>query len=1145
MTFRTIKFKALLLCVLILSAFAKLSNAGEIRAFSLREANRQLSMGMDFHEQLKTIGGITRFAGMVYDQKTQDIILIGKVRKELPPVMLDDFIVALRSRLNGRAYPLVSIDRVGHTAKSGMQDVRFDGGIKGTQFGRDFLDSDIVLKHYSLDLLEKIKGIDPYLRLYEGTTKEKLLQQNKQVEKVKWFSEKDSKKIIDGHKGKTVRENSMAQSRFWFYVMPEESFIVEREGVYVIEGLRLGVRAETIVKKSTDNKGLTSNGGKDEVGERFARQFSDGFRRASEKHHALKRLKALFDLVAIAEGIAHLEKRPALQHLIHAYAVRNKATPERYRLVRRVGEFRTGDDKVAALVELSGGIKLEAILLALEDGDVSALRTVVLASRPSSNALSWKIPLASWEMPNDVVRAVESKKSTTVLKTNTAPKELSCGLTIQRFFFEEEDTGGEPPVFKGFPDPTPMPEIDTTGGQPHKLDKMLSSQERRSPRIGGVMLNGTANVLQDSAGQDRHTHGDFSLVVKGLKGRGTPSDLKKFITALWSIYYSKEDPGISIDPIAIGADRQLVRYIGQVINTDLGRVMREADYLMKKWAVGTESPGIPGFRDVDTIAGHRGLTYADAFRRFWFVPEDMTFKAGDGMFIFKHGRMVLKTELMLTNNQTHIVQSDRVFAEFFTEHYKEIAAKYPVFNELFEYAKLVSIAKYLKKQGIPLHWFIMSHLDEVMTEDSKGTVETLSKGSKFLKDVRIEGGVEISGQYVMDKGAADAIRRTVLRLGKESTYPQRPEPNVSNQIVVPKNSSFAIEREVFSIVSEKSDHLTTGTNTQFQTDIAIRNGTEPGLELVRYYSPELKDGYSQGEFGQGWHLLRPYRIVPMGRPEVAFSNALIPRKMAVRNLMTGAAEILTFDDNVYELSGYRPDDLKTSRIVGLFWTVSGGMRLIDKLGNEFWFNASFMPTEMRFSKDFGIRFEYGHEEAYQKGLGAQPYRLSSEGDKHVPDLAMHTADGRKTRLPEKLRLTDVKTRKSKVYRIGKNASGFLGYVPEKSQAMDREFIALRHDGIHIFIDANGNEIWFDKNLKFLKYRPLLVKAVIQGNYRWDPAVKDMLFEDNHTARMEYELDKGDFRVSTISLFKRGLSTAIHKVAYHYSEDSLLARISSR
>ena len=117
---------------------------------------------------------------------------------------------------------------------------------------------------------------------------------------------------------------------------------------------------------------------------------------------------------------------------------------------------------------------------------------------------------------------------------------------------------------------------------------MLSSQERRAPNIGGVMLSDVATIFDDSEEETRYASRDFSFIVQGLTQGKAPSNLGKFVTALWSVYYSEEDPGISIDPIGWGVDKQLVRYIGHVINTDLGRVMREADYLMKKWAVGTE-----------------------------------------------------------------------------------------------------------------------------------------------------------------------------------------------------------------------------------------------------------------------------------------------------------------------------------------------------------------------------------------------------------------------------------------------------------------------------------------------------------------------------------------------------------------------------
>ena len=135
-----------------------------------------------------------------------------------------------------------------------------------------------------------------------------------------------------------------------------------------------------------------------------------------------------------------------------------------------------------------------------------------------------------------------------------------------------------------------------------------------------------------------------------------PKLYRKFITALWSVYYSDQDPGISIDPPKRETEEEpseaefmkpethSVRYIGRVLNTDLGRVMREADYLMKKWAVGTEKPNYPGFRSVDGYCTGGGVQHAGVRRRFWFVPEDLRFRQAEGLLLFESGRMRLNTE---------------------------------------------------------------------------------------------------------------------------------------------------------------------------------------------------------------------------------------------------------------------------------------------------------------------------------------------------------------------------------------------------------------------------------------------------------------------------------------------------------------------
>lgn len=658
-------------------------------------------------------------------------------------------------------------------------------------------------------------------------------------------------------------------------------------------------------------------------------------------------------------------------------------------------------------------------------------------------------------------------------------------------------------------------------------------------RIGGISLDTAANIIASEAAFGNGD--DFSVIFTGPAGDIDIHYFRMFVTALWSVYYSDASPGISIDPIAWGAERQLVRYIGRVINTDLGRVMREADYQMKQWAVGTSRPDMEGFRDVDTIAGADSMTYADAARRFWFVPADMTFKAGDGVFLFDHGRMVLKTELMVVDRQTHALDSDRQFAQFFTDHYQQIAAKYPIYQELFEYAKLVSIAQYLKQRGVALHWFLMAHLDDVLTEDSKATVATLSKGSRFLKDVRIEGGVDMSGRYVLDESAAQAIRGTLARIGQTSQAQDAAQRNAVTAAAPARSGTANVARQVFSIVPRYS--VTAAKDVRgvgYQTDITVRQGTQPGLELVRYFSPAVDGVYSDGEFGKGWHLLRPYRLVPIGRPETPFLNAFVPARVALRNLLTGRDETLIFDDKSSRLAGYYPADTQQSRIVGAFWTAAGGMRLVDKLGNEFWFGEDWALQEMHLSEEFGIRFEYGYEEASRSRYSNPPYRLARAGQENATDLLMLSASGDQAELPQKLNFTDAATGVSKVFTFGESPSGLLGYSYDAAQPLDRQFITLRNDGSHVLMDAAGNEIWFDANLRFHKLRQRVVKALAQGSYQWSDALQSLDFLANHTVRLVYEFQDGKFRIAQAQLFSKGSTTMAHHVEYRYSNESLLA-----
>lgn len=505
---KRVKTAWFVLASVVLLGFESGSFAGSMRAFSLRQADRMLEEGSTADQNLRTLGGITRITGMVFDRENADVILIGKVVEDLPPATLDDLVVALRCRLLKGQYPKVSIDMLEETQKTKLQEVRFEGGIERTQFGSDFLQSDVILKRYSLHLLSQVQGLSSYLSLYEKATTKQMETSGHPVEVVTWLSEEESRKAVERLAAKTPSESETVQSRFWFHVMDDQSFIKELDDVYLIQELRLGVKAEPIHRSRADSSGKKTEQPKDEVGEEFARQFSEQYQKACNEHPALKRLKLLFELTCIAEGMANLgSSRPALDHLTHKYPVGPVETPEKYPLVQRVGEFH-GKGEVTTLVQLSGGIDMEAILLALEDGDVSALKMAVLESRPGPRSLCWTLPLDDWTMADGAPKGGNGGvKRPALAKTEIKPKKLGFSLGVQRFLFDPKRPGVGGEKFQGFP---ALPAVPPARGPLPKLRRLhgfsagpIESYSQRRTQRGLVFLDrgnwtGAANAFTDA-----------------------------------------------------------------------------------------------------------------------------------------------------------------------------------------------------------------------------------------------------------------------------------------------------------------------------------------------------------------------------------------------------------------------------------------------------------------------------------------------------------------------------------------------------------------------------------------------------------------------------------------------------------------------
>ena len=142
--------------------------ATEYIAFSLKIAQEKVlkESGKQPSPDVFYLGGITKIFELVYDQKSDDLILVGVQDKDRPALTLDDFAVALRAVFIHEKWPLVSIDPSYEASNPKMQAVRYEGGIEDTQFGMDLLHANLWLKRLEEGLIRlgilEVFGIKSY-----------------------------------------------------------------------------------------------------------------------------------------------------------------------------------------------------------------------------------------------------------------------------------------------------------------------------------------------------------------------------------------------------------------------------------------------------------------------------------------------------------------------------------------------------------------------------------------------------------------------------------------------------------------------------------------------------------------------------------------------------------------------------------------------------------------------------------------------------------------------------------------------------------------------------------------------------------------------------------------------------------------------
>ena len=1004
--------KHLILLIILTFGYVSAVPATEYAAMSLKRASELLQSGdPQSKKQAMTLAGITRPYALIHDR--DDLIFVGECNEGMSPLTLDDWTVAVRSEFLAGHDPVVSIDQTPETSKTGQQTVRFEGALKNTQFGADMLAADVVLKKLALGLTSaEVFGVTSFLKLSAASYKEKPSGQGD-------------------------------FTRFWFLPMHSDSYVLARDGVVIVEEYKIDVQNQRYIegKATRDEDSAVSS---------FAASIRSGFGDLKASYPEIARMEQLYYMTAIAQGLGalHMQKSdPAIKYWLERHGVKSVETRDTYPMKENSANVTQESGKVAKL-RLSGGINLEALVVNLQDGVPDTVKRYVLASRPDQAALSWKVPLVSlsWthEIDHDEIDSALKK-----LRSNG-----NFGMSIQRQFARFQDSRSA--TFQASPAIIPPSSLQFTTPR----DSFSSLPDNRlmsfSQHVGGVMLSAAATIAGAATGKVDLSRGNFSLVVDGQGAQLDPKTFRKFITALWAVYYSDQDPGISIDPIEWGGKDHVVRYIGRVINTDLGRTMREADYLMKKWAVGTERPDEPGFMNPDDIKGQKGGPLYGASSRFWFVPEKMSFKRAGNALVFDQGRMTVKTEFNL--NDTNIAglkadPSNQEFADFLTDHYGSLKRNNAVLDDLFEYAKMVGLAKYLKDSGVPLFWFLMANKDLVLTENSPGTVSALAKGSDYFRNIRIEGGVDMStkGDYVMDEKLAQAIlhARSAAKPGGASPTAYSYATNETRGTSQPFN--FKLGTNAYSVVPQHS--LTSGKDrrgNRYQTDFAVRS---EGFQA----SEEALDSFKRT-------MLRYLRNEELGPMVANLSSNELKKKYEALYQEAMSRAVKRFSPLAKRLDQLEDKEFSSAAAAASAVKDAIGEDLGEKLGPLF-AKETHYKTDLELVRWFNPRQqEVG---PFGKGWSALiPYQLKVAGTNTVA----YQSGGATWKCPAKMIIKDLIAGTEETMLFNTNKYQCLAYVPEKPEKSLVVALYPRTDASFAFKDKLNNSFEFDPSLRLTNMR---------------------------------------------------------------------------
>ncbi len=406
----------------LLSVASPQATSGEsktlVTALSLRvlQENAYKSAGR-LDSQLEHLGGLTIINGFVIDEKSHDIILYGVNDPALPPLNVDDFVIAMRNiwlryaRLEGNTYyyasPGCSID----PDPSVLQKLDVIGAQIGQSKSADENEQTLQLWQKTANAPQKVSVLGiPFNSRFAQTMVEadyamKTLADGSDIPlhaNLTSMTDRSMEVVkADLAAGRPLSVNATMMNRFWFCA--DKTSFRGGPGIIAIEKCPVILLTEKEFLKKGSPVGT---GGTDELAAAFASQFSSNYTSIAHERVVYAELQSLFRFVALASLLksenaseqSHLDLSAYLERLALPAPILGPTLSGRSNIKEIESRKEQGNGYSITTVWLCscGGVDMQMnvdrnSIQKDSSGDLATFKEMLLRSRPSVGALSWVV----------------------------------------------------------------------------------------------------------------------------------------------------------------------------------------------------------------------------------------------------------------------------------------------------------------------------------------------------------------------------------------------------------------------------------------------------------------------------------------------------------------------------------------------------------------------------------------------------------------------------------------------------------------------------------------------------------------------------------------------------------------------------------